>query len=325
MSKSFDAVVVGCGVVGLSTALRLRQTGRSVCILTADPPERTTSNLAAAVWYPTEFGEQGSVLDWARRTFEVFYELSGDLASGVVMRDTLMLLRSTADAPWWAPAVGGVERADPLTLAQPYCDGYRFVVPLVEMPIYLPWLFDRFVASGGVVKQGAIRSLQQAAAYADMVVNCSGMGARELCGDTAVVPARGQVVRVQNPGLELSLRDEGNPKGRTYIHPRTHDCILGGTFEVGNWDTTPDPKTAAEILERCAELVPKLAGTEVLEHHVGLRPKRSGGVRLEVDTEAPGGMRLVHNYGHGGAGVTLSWGCAEEAVALVEQVDFPVS
>lgn len=296
-----------------------------MCILTADPPEQTTSNLAAAVWYPTGFGEQANVLDWAQRAFEVFYELSGDPASGVVMRDTLMLLRSAADIPWWAPAVGGVKRADPLTLAPPYRDGYRFAVPLVEMPIYLPWLFDRFVSSGGVVKQVTIQSLQQAAAYADVVVNCSGMGARKLCGDTAVVPARGQVVRVQNPGLELSLRDEGNPKGRTYIHPRTCDCILGGTFEVGSWDTTPDPKTAAEILERCTELVPELAEAKVLEHHVGLRPKRSDGVRLEVDPEAPGDMYLVHNYGHGGAGVTLSWGCAEEAVALVEQGGFLVS
>lgn len=316
MSKPFDAVVIGCGVVGLSTAVCLQAAGRSVCILTADPPERTTSNLAAAVWYPTEFEDQDGVLDWARRAFEVFSGLAGDAASGVVMRDTLMLLRSPGDTPWWASAVGGVERAE--DLPPPYRDAYRFAVPLVEMPVYLPWLLDRFLSSGGVVERRVVGSLREVATLARVIVNCSGMGARELCGDRAVVPARGQVVRVVNPGLTLSLRDEDNPKGRTYIHPRTHDCILGGTFQLGEWDTTPDPEIATAILERCAELVPGLADAEVLEHHVGLRPSRSGGVRLEADREAPDGTCLVHNYGHGGAGVTLSWGCAEEAVALVE-------
>lgn len=318
MSKPFDAIVVGCGVVGLSTAVRLRDAGRSVCILTADPPEQTTSNLAAAVWYPTEFEDQDGVLGWARRTFEVFSELAEDDTSGAVMRDTLMLLRAPADTPWWASAVGGVERVAAEDLPPPYRDAYRFVVPLVEMPVYLPWLLDRFLSSGGVVERRAIRSLREAAALAPVIVNCSGMGARELCSDRTVVPARGQVVRVANPGLSLSLRDEDNPGGRTYIHPRTRDCILGGTFQLGEWNTAPDPEIAAAIMQRCAELVPELGGAEVLEHHVGLRPSRSGGVRLEVDRDASDGTLLIHNYGHGGAGVTLSWGCAEEALALVE-------
>jgi D-amino-acid oxidase len=319
MSKPFDAVVIGGGVVGLSTAVRLVERGGSVCVLTADPPERTTSNLAAAIWHPTGFGERDGVLGWARQAFDVFRQLSKDPESGVIMRDSLLLQRTPGDPPWWAPAVGEVERVGREELSPPFVGGYRFVVPLVEMPVYLPWLLDRFVSSGGTVEQRAIRSLREAEALADVVVNCSGMKARELCGDRTVVPARGQVVRVANPGLTLSLRDEGNPKGRTYVHPRTRDCILGGTFEVGEWNVTPQPHTSAAILDRCVRLVPELAEAEVLGHHVGLRPTRPGGVRLETEARIGRGMRLVHNYGHGGAGVTLSWGCAEEVVALVEQ------
>lgn len=319
LKRSFDTVVVGGGVVGLSAAVRLQETGRSVCVVTADPPERTTSHLAAAVWYPTGFGEQDGVLSWAQRAFEVFSALADVPGSGVVMRDSLMLLRSPVETPWWAEAVGGVEWVGSEEVSPPYVGGYRFAVPLVEMPIHLPWLLERFVSSGGVVEERVVRSLREAAAYGNVVVNCSGLKARELCDDGMVYPVRGEVVRVSNPGLALSVRDEENPKGRTYVHPRTRDCILGGTSEPGEWYTTPDPANAAAILERCTEVVPELARTEVLEHHVGLRPARSGGVRLELDASGVDGAALVHNYGHSGAGVTLSWGCAERVADLVEQ------
>jgi D-amino-acid oxidase len=72
-------------------------------------------------------------------------------------------------------------------------------------------------------------------------------------------------------------------------------------------------------MDRCIEVVPELAGAEMLQHHVGLRPSRPGGVRLEVDAEGPKGTEVIHNYGHGGAGVTLSWGCGEEVVGLMEK------
>ena len=150
-----------------------------------------------------------------------------------------------------------------------------------------------------------------------MVVNCAGLGARKLVGDPSMAPIRGQIVRVSNPGLERFSLDEGNPEGVTYVVPRSDDCILGGTAEEGEWDTEPDPKTAANILRRCATLEPRLEGSEVLEHKAGLRPGRPE-IRLEREDVAHGVPR-VHNYGHGGSGVTLSWGCAEDTLALVRQ------
>jgi D-amino-acid oxidase len=161
-----------------------------------------------------------------------------------------------------------------------------------------------------------VQSLHEVGAGADLVVNCAGLGARELIGDGAVYPVRGQIVRVTNPGLTLSVRDEHHPGGRAYVHPRQDDCILGGTLDEGRWDTTVDMAVGAAIIERCWDLVPALRGARVLEHVVGLRPGRST-VRLEEDEPLSSGARVVHNYGHGGAGVTLSWGCAREVVALV--------
>jgi D-amino-acid oxidase len=120
---------------------------------------------------------------------------------------------------------------------------------------------------------------------------------------------------VRNPGLESFLLDEGNPEGVTYIVPRTEDCVLGGTAEEGEWDTEPDPEIAAGILRRCVALESRLAEAAVLEHRVGLRPGRPE-VRLERDNLS-NGVPCIHNYGHGGSGVTLSWGCAEEVTELV--------
>jgi D-amino-acid oxidase len=195
-----------------------------------------------------------------------------------------------------------------------YRDGYAFAQPVIEMPIYLRYLLERFTSAGGLVKQLVVNSLEEAIGVARTVLNCTGLGARELVGDVQMTPIRGQIVRVRNPGLERCLLDEGNPKGLTYIVSRSEDCILGGTADEGNWDTTPDPEVAAGILRRCTALEPRLVEAEILEHKVGLRPGRPE-VRLELKDLAYG-VPCVHNYGHGGSGVTLSWGCADEVARL---------
>jgi D-amino-acid oxidase len=193
----------------------------------------------------------------------------------------------------------------------------RFVVPLVEMPVYLPWLAEQVRADGAEWHQRRIDSLTELADDGvDAIVNCSGLGARDLVGDGSVYPVRGQIVRVTNPGLTMSVRDENHPAGRAYVHPRVHDCILGGTLDVGSWDTRVDLETSASILRRCRDIVPALAEATVIEHVVGLRPGRPV-VCLEEDVVDDSGPRILHNYGHGGAGVTIGWGCAEEISRLL--------
>jgi D-amino-acid oxidase len=186
---------------------------------------------------------------------------------------------------------------------------------VIEMPIYLRYLLQRFTAGGGRVEQLVVRSLGEARREGGMVINCTGLGARKLVGDAQMTPIRGQIVHVRNPGLERCMLDEEDPEGLTYVVPRSDDCVLGGTAEEGLWDTEPDPGVAAAIVRRCVALEPQLSGMPVLEHKVGLRPGRPT-VRLECEDLADGSS-CVHNYGHGGAGVTLSWGCAKEALELV--------
>jgi D-amino-acid oxidase len=294
----FDVVVVGAGVIGLTSAIRLREAGARVALVAADPPAETVSAVAAAVWYPTRTDPDPRVLAWAGETYDELARQAAAGVPGVVMRRTRMLVQASDD-PWWARVVPDFED---------HGRAWRFTV---EMGPYLDWLVARLAGAGVALERRRLRHLAEAGELAPVVVNATGLAAGELCADAAVVPARGRIVLVANPGIETSVREEHHPAGMAYVHPRSRDVVLGGTFEPGEWDTGPDPRVAAGIVARCTELVPELAGAAVLGERAGLRPVRRGGPRVGPDPDPlPGGARLIHNYGHGGAGVTLSWGCA---------------
>ncbi len=309
----FDVVVVGAGVVGLSSALRLQQAGARVALVSAHEPGQAVSWVAAAVWYPTRTDGDPRVLHWARQTFDELTEQAARGVPGVVMRSTRMLLRGSTDTPWWAAAVPDFRLVP--ARDEPYTGEWHFTVPAVEMAPYLDWLAERFVAAGGVLVSRRLTRLAEVAPEAPVVVNATGLAARELAGDEAVHPIRGRVLVVANPGWTTSVRDEDDPTGHTYIHPRRTDVVLGGTYEPHQWDLTPDDEVSAAIRARCVALVPELAGAAVLRATAGLRPGRDGGARVGLGA-ADGIGRLIHNYGHAGAGVTLSWGCADEVAAL---------
>jgi D-amino-acid oxidase len=309
---SADVVVVGGGIIGLTAAVRLLERGARVQVWAADEPARTVSAVAAAVWYPTRTDPGPRVLGWAGDTFAEFRRQAGDGVPGVAMRSTRMLVREPVDAvPWWASVAGDVVLS---AAPAPYTGQWGLTVPLVEMLPYLAWLQERIAAAGGRIVRRTVTRLDEALAEAPVVVNATGLAAGSLCGDPAVFPARGQVVLVANPGLDVSVRDEGDPAGITYVHPRSRDVVLGGTYETGRWDTAPDPRTREDILRRCIALVPALADAPLLGEKVGLRPARHGGPRVEAEDRGSG--RIVHAYGHGGAGMTLSWGCADDVAGL---------
>ena len=310
MTKA-DVVVAGGGVIGMTTALTLQGRGARVTVLTAHDPADTVSAVAAAVWYPSHTQEDPRVLRWARDTHAELRRQAADGVPGVVDRPTRMWLRHPyTGPPWWADACGDLtaEPAEP-----PYTALLRFTAPSVEMTPYLAWLRERLEAGGGQVVRRALGTLAEAYEFAPVVVNATGLAAGRLAADPAVFPARGHVLLVANPGLDVSVRDEDDPAGVTYVHPRRHDVVLGGTYDEGVAHTGPDPEEAAAIRRRCVALVPQLAEAPVLGERIGLRPVRRGGPRVEVD---PADGRLVHAYGHGGAGVTLSWGCAAEVADL---------
>jgi D-amino-acid oxidase len=293
--------VVGAGVVGLTCAVRLLEEGHRVDVLARDLPLETTSAVAAAIWYPYLAFPPDRVIAWSARSYEVFAELALVPEAGVAMRPGVELFGSRQDEPWWRSAVPRLEH---VPAPEGYADAWTFVAPLVEMPTYLAWLASRVSDLGGTVTRLNLAALPTGP---DVVVNCSGIGSRLLAADPTVEPVRGQVVYVSQVGLEEWLLDSSS---LTYVVPRTHDIVLGGTDEEGDWSRTPSAETAEAILARARRLVPALKSAEVLRHRVGLRPARPS-----VRVERVGSV--VHCYGHGGAGVTMSWGTADEVVDLV--------
>ncbi len=311
-----DALVIGAGVSGLTTAVCLAEAGLAVVVRAEDPPERTTSAAAGALWTPHLVEEGERVVAWASRTLGELESLAGDPATGVRMVSGIEAARVQLTPPDWAGAVAGFRACRDGELPSGYRSGWWFTTPLVEMGVYLGYLARRLTAAGGAIEVAAVSSIADAAATVPAVVNCAGVGARRLVPDPLVTPVRGQVVIVRNPGITEFFADVAPTSSETlYFLPHPATVVLGGTEEHGSFDLRPDPPTARRIQDRCAAVEPRLRGAEVIAHRVGLRPVRPQ-IRLDAQ-RLPGGALLCHNYGHGGAGITLSWGCAREAAELI--------
>ena len=297
-------IVVGAGVIGLTCAVRLLEAGHRVDVVARDLPLETTSAIAGALWYPYRAGPQERVAAWARTSYDALAALARDERTGVRMLTGTEVLTTPQPDPWWRTAVPSLDRETSLPAG--YADGWTFVSPVVDMPVHLRWLAARIAELGGTLTRMNLSALPEDGA---VVVNATGLGARHFGADPGVTPVRGQVVVVEQVGLDRWTLDAA---GLTYVVPRTDEIVVGGTDVEGEWSRTPDPVVAEQLLHRATALVPELEGARVLRHKVGLRPARP-----EVRLERVG--HVVHCYGHGGAGVTLSWGCADEVVRLVDE------
>jgi len=302
-----DVLVIGAGVSGLTTAVRLAEAGFRVRVRADQPPSRTTSAAAGATWGLHLIGPDTRLAGWAWRTHAVLQDLAKDPDTGVRLVSGTEVSRTPAAAPDWSQALADFRVCRPDELLDGFTSGWRFTTPVVDMPAYLAYLTRRLAAAGTAIEPGAVGELPTE----PLVVNCTGVGARGLVPDPDVDAVRGQVVVVQNPGIDEFLAEDTREETTelTYVIPHGGHVLLGGTAERGRYDLDPDPATATAIVARCAAMLPALRDAPVLEHRVGLRPGRPT-VRLERDGH------VIHNYGHAGSGVSLSWGCADEVLAL---------
>jgi D-amino-acid oxidase len=312
-----DVLVVGAGVIGLTTAVQLAEHGVAVEVRSTAEPECTTSAAAGAMWNPwlVENGER--VLDWSYYTLKRLTELAGDPFTGVRLVRGVEAARREFVSSAAQKLLADVRTCDRDELPAGFTSGRRFTVPLIDMPVYLGYLRDRLLDAGGRLRIKPVRSLVAVLDQAGVVVNCTGARAGDLAGDRELYPVRGQLVVIANPGItEFFAEDTGEDPDQLYILPHGDRVVLGGTADVGSWNMEPDPRIAHAIVARCAAIMPSLATAPVLGHRVGLRPGRSH-IRFE-EQPLPAGGRLIHSYGHGGSGVTLSWGCARDVLLQLE-------
>jgi D-amino-acid oxidase len=315
--------IVGGGVSGLTCGVLLAERGYRAAIFAKETGQQTTSAVAAAVWYPYDAEPAENVIAWALDTYKALVDLSGEPRTGVSMIELRQFSRAgEVQIPDWAHSLGAslisteVKKSlvDSPSL---FKSGFALTVPLMDTTIYLDYLANRFLAAGGSITANiSFEKLEDVDDEFVLVINCAGMGARELVHDVDLEPHRGQVAIV--PKIDLGCAIVCDEPPLMYAIPRANDCVFGGTNELSD-DRDIDPAVTSRIVAECSRVL-KISNPQVLAERVALRPFRKSGVRLERD-RLRDGRTVIHNYGHGGAGFTLSWGCAHEVVNLA-QYDF---
>jgi D-amino-acid oxidase len=299
--------VVGAGVAGLTTAIELQRRGHEVEVVAAARGDAITSAVAGAVWFPYRAGESARVLGWAHRTRDRLSELAHHVPEAGVDLLTFYECDEDDEPPWWSAGLEVARVAAPVVGAPP---SWRFVAPRAVPALHLPWLegqLRRPIRHARVDDLGALGG--------DAVIVCAGLGARTLAHDPGVHGILGQVIVVE-PGtipLDVSFTDERGPAPIFYSIPRRDVVLLGGLSVpfAGEVAPPPDPAVTARILDQC-----RAFGWEpgaVVRERTGLRPVRDL-PRVERDPDDP---RVIHNYGHGGAGYTLAFACAEDVAAML--------
>ncbi|KAH6897237.1 D-amino-acid oxidase [Thelonectria olida] len=350
-------VVVGAGVAGLTTALLLSKNPRYEITVAAkhmpgDYDIQYASPWAGANFMPVSVGGTPDA-DWDRNTWIALEELARtDPGAGIHFQKTRIFNRKKdigsatakwfsellSPTPWWRTLFPDYKQIPKAELPWGVDNGHKFTSVCINTAIYLPWLVSQCLKNGVVFKRAAFSHINDAAAQglhhsgkaADIVLNCTGLASRSLGGvaDELVQPARGQIVVVRNTTdemLSISGTDDG-PDEAMYIMSRAAGggTILGGCYQKGSWESQPDATLALRIMNRCVKACPELTNgrgieaLDVIRHGVGLRPVREGGARIEK--ERIEGTWVVHNYGHGGAGYQCSYGYAQAAVKLVDEV-----
>ena len=307
------ATVIGAGVSGLSAALNLQLAGFDARILTRDLPQATASSAAGAVWSGGSVA--GRSRRWADDSLAHFLRLAKQADSGVGLRRMRQLFPERVGLPWFKDKLPFFANMPTEELPPDARDGWIMDVPIVAPPRYLQSLQEQFLEAGGKLEVRDVASLDDLADNSRLLVNCTGAWAKYVTPDPEVFPIRGQTLLVDAPQIRsgtMRARDD------TYLFPRNDGILLGGIYQYNSWHPEVDGAQTRDILERCSQIEPTVADAAIIRRAVGIRPGRAA-VRLEAEQRADG-RTVIHNYGHGSIGFTLSWGCALEVLALARKL-----
>ncbi|HSG91339.1 MAG TPA: FAD-dependent oxidoreductase [Pseudomonadales bacterium] len=252
-----EAAVLGCGIVGLTTARMLQRHGWDVTIYARELPPDTTSNIAGGQWSPASVYDEEMMTPEFRAQFDralrlsyrYFQELVGP-RYGVRWISNYILRDAPAD-----PADDmRVELRDvypqlrdlrPDQHPFPVSHAQHFDTMLMEPHFFLPAIIEDFRRAGGRIEVRAFASPEEVATLAQPVImNCTGLGAGALFGDREIMPIKGQLTILKPQAeVEYIVIRNGN-----YMFPRSDGILLGGTHERGNWSLEPDLEAKARII-----------------------------------------------------------------------------
>lgn len=310
-----DILIAGAGISGLSVATVLTEAGYKVKIISSSFSPNITSDRAAAFWFPYHISHQLKCISWCLESYQMYEQLSHFPSSGISMVKLIKVLRSGVEEeePVWKQfmPVGSCREIDKNDYpVGDYAACYEILVPLIETQIFLPYLQNKLMENGVTFEERKIEDLHLLAAESRILVNCTGLGSRDLCGDTQLIPVKGQVALLAPVNDMDIFLDNEKP---LYIVPRRDAIIVGGTYEENIFTEMTDENTIEKIIQNAYEVFPSLKNQQLLGSWAGLRP-----YRREVRVEREPNTNIIHNYGHGGSGFTLSFGSAGVVKKIIE-------
>ncbi len=310
-----NIAIIGAGISGMSTAYFLMNKGYSVTIYAKAFSPNITSNKAAAFWFPYHIRNDKRGIKWCSTSYDYYKAFAANAETGISMAHLIKVLRKDVEEaqPLWISFIpeGAWRLMDENELQQDFVKGYDVIVPLIETQIFLPYLYRQLLQNGVTFLEQEISDLKTFANGFDLVINCSALGSKKLCSDDELIPVRGQVALLAPiEGLPVYLDNE-TP---SYIVPRKDAVIVGGTYEEYEETETTEPATIERLLNNAYKAFPQLRQQKVIGTWAGLRAYRP-----DVRVEHEAGTNIIHNYGHGGSGFTLAFGCAEEVLNIISQ------
>ncbi|CAF1914761.1 unnamed protein product [Rotaria magnacalcarata] len=314
--------VIGAGVVGLSTALCIKSQypSLSLTIIADRFLDATTSDGAGGLFRPDDRfvpGVDKSILrNWCQTSFDHFNNLifsSIGAEAGISQVSGYQLFNDPRPDPSYKDIVYNfrhLTKNELTTFPDHYKYGYFCTTFYVDTRKYMKYLTKQLLEKEVTFTKKKINSLDELVGSYDIALNCTGFGAREICNDNLIRPIRGQMIRVRAPWIKHFYYTDDN----CYMIPNHETIVLGGTRQLDDDNTRVDLNDKDGIWQRCLRLCPSLAQAEILWDWAGLRPNREP-IRVEIETIKHGNKNLlvVHNYGHGGNGISLSWGTSVDA------------
>ncbi|MEM1243386.1 MAG: FAD-dependent oxidoreductase [Pseudomonadota bacterium] len=325
--KQPKLAVIGAGVSGLTTAITLLEYGYDHVKIIADQQHpQITSSVAAAVWVPYKVEPAIKAKKWCRDSLTKFTHLAACIDTGVSWINCIQLYRAAKVKPDWMEIIETLPLPEnfPQSIYSEYKTITNIEIPLIDTSIYMQWLMNRFIQLGGSYIAKKILHWNELQADADLIFNCTGLGARELVEDKHLNSVSGEIIICELPeDLDYAIACDEDVNTLTYVVPRkqSNTCIVGGSAIDDDETLEINTENINKIWQRALQLCPSLRTVAKKPKHFfkGYRPCRDQ-VRLEIDDKIYPHQKVVHNYGHGGGGFAISWGCALEALELANSI-----